>query len=61
MKMVDGGAPTISLAQAEFERQATHWQEQARQSADTARYYTMLASELRQIYRHTLAESSKTL
>jgi hypothetical protein len=55
--MVDGGAPHISLAAAEFERMTIHWQGQAKAASETAAYYTQLASALHEAYRHTIAES----
>lgn len=57
--MVDGGAPQISLAAAEFESAAIHWQEQAKAASERAMHYTQLAAALHEAYRHTIAESIK--
>lgn len=54
--MVDGGAPQISAAQVEFERMASHWQNEARIAAETAAYYASLAGSLKEVYRTTVAQ-----
>lgn len=56
-EMIDGGAPQISLAAAEFESAAIQWQEQAKIAAERAMHYTQLAAALHEAYRHAIAEA----
>jgi hypothetical protein len=57
--MIDGGAPIISLAQADFERLAKYWQDEARAASYTAAHYAAMAAAMREIYRHQIAGSLK--
>lgn len=57
--MIDGGAPQISLAQAEFESLAVHWQQAAHEAAERAAYYVALAQAMAAAYRHTLAREMR--
>lgn len=57
--MIDGGAPQISLAQAEFEQTAIFWQRAANEAAEKAAYYVALAQAMRETYRHTLAREMR--
>lgn len=53
--MVDGGAPLTSLAQAEFERLALYWQNEARTASNTAMHYAALSCSMRGLYRDQIA------
>ncbi len=55
--MVDHGAPMISLAQAEFENAARHWQEQAAHAASQAAKYAELARAMGLVYRDAMDRS----
>lgn len=58
--MIDGGAPYISLAQAEFEELAIYYQKVAHDAAERAARYVALAQVMQEVYRATmLAQSDK--
>lgn len=59
MKLIDHGAPQISLAQAEFEQAAKFWQQQAAEASAKASRYTELARWMGFIYKDALKRSEE--